>query len=132
MSYIEDLKVEFKGESFGSTGTYHVLMYRISPNQNLTYHEEHSFLGFKYNVKKKIDTSWHRAVQYLNYPLSERYSEPQLNPVLLENIEEFEEWKTNCKTMGDFFARLDEINTKEIDDWKQSRKKYLNNIKTWR
>ena len=132
MSYIEDLKVEFKGESFGSTGTYHVLMYRISPNQNLTYHEEHTFLGFKYKVKKKVDTSWYRAVQYLNYPLSERYSEPQTNPVLLENIEEFEEWKTNCKTMGDFFARLDEINTKEIEDWKQSRKKYLNNIKTWR
>ena len=132
MSYIEDLKVEFKGESFGSTGTYHVLMYRISPNQNLNYYEEHSFLGFKYKVKKKVDTSWYRAVQYLNYPLSERYSEPQTNPVLLENIEEFEEWKTNCKTMGDFFARLDEINTKEIEDWKQNRKKYLNNIKTWR
>ena len=52
--------------------------------------------------------------------------------MLLEKIEEFEEWKTNCKTMGDFFARLDEINTKEIEDWKQNRKKYLNNTKTWR
>ena len=132
MKYKNDLKIEFKAEPYGRSAIYHVLMYRISPNQNLIYHEEHTFLGFKYKVKKKVDTSWHRAVQYLNYPLSERYSEPQTNPVLLENIEEFEEWKTNCKTMGDFFARLDEINTKEIEDWKQNRKKYLNNIKTWR
>ena len=132
MELRNDLKVEFKAESFGTSGTYHVLMYRISPDQNLTYHKEQSFLGLKYNVKKKFDTSWHRADRYLNYPSSERYNEMQLNPVLFRKIEEFEEWKTNCKTIGDFFARLDEINTKENESWKLDREKYLNNIKTWR
>mgnify|MGYP003326674798 FL=1 len=46
--------------------------------------------------------------------------------------EEFEEWKSNCKTMGEFFARLDEINEKEIEEWKRDREKHLSNIKTWR
>lgn len=132
MKYREDLKIELKGESYGSLGTCHVLMYRISPNQDLTYYEDHSFLGFKYTVKKKFDTSWHKACQYLNYPSSHMYSEPQTNPVLFRKIEEFEEWKTSCKTMGDFFARLDKINEREIEEWRRDREKYLNNTKTWR
>ena len=131
MKYRNDLKVEFKAEPYGLGSNYHVLMYRISPDQDLTYYENHSFLGFKYNIKKKFNTSWHEAYQYLNYPSAEMYSEPQTNPVLFNNIEEFEKWKTNCKTIGDFFDRIDEINRREIEEWKQDREKYLNNNKTW-
>ena len=40
MKYRRDLKVEFKAESYGSFSIYHVLMYRISPDQDLTYIEE--------------------------------------------------------------------------------------------
>ena len=132
MKYREDLKIEFKAETYGSSGIYHVLMYRISPNQDLTYTEERSFLGFKFNLKKKFDTSWYKACQYLNYPGSCNYDEPQTNPVLMKNRDEFEEWKSSCKTMGEFFDRLDKINEKEIDEWKQDREKHLNNTKTWR
>ncbi len=131
MKYRNDLKIEFKAESFGSTGSFHVLMYRISPDQDLTYTEERSFLGFKFNVKKKFDTSWHKAYQYLNYPSAHLYSEPQTNPVLIKEYKEFEEWKTNCKTMGEFFARLNKINEKEINKWKQDKEKYINKCKTW-
>lgn len=132
MKYRNDLKVEFKGELYGLSGNYHILMYRISPDQDLTYYEYHSFLGFKFNVKRKFDTSWHKAYKYLNYPSACMYSEPQTNPILMYKQEEFEEWKSNCKTMGDFFARLDKINKKEIEEWKRDREKYLNNSKTWR
>ena len=45
---------------------------------------------------------------------------------------EFEEWKTSCKTIGDFFARLDEINKPQIEKWKRDRERYLNNSKTWK
>lgn len=131
MKYRNDLKIEFKAETYGSLGRYHVLMYRISPDQDLTYTEERSFLGFKYNVKKKFDTSWHKAYQYLNYPGACYYDEPQTNPVLMGNFEEFEEWKTSCKTMGEFFDRLDEINKQEIEEWKIDREKHLNKCKTW-
>lgn len=132
MKYREDLKIEFKAEIFGSAGTYHVLMYRISPDQDLTYTEERSFLGFKYNVKNEFDTSWYKAYQYLNYPSAHLYDEPQTNPVLMREHREFEEWKSNCKTMGEFFARLDKINEKEIEEWKRDREKHLNKCKTWR
>lgn len=130
MKYRNDLKIEFKGEIYGSSGTYHVLMYRISPNQDLNYIEERSFLGFKYKVKKKFDTSWHEAYKYLNYPGSYIYDEPQTNPILLKKQEEFEEWK-KCKTMGEFFTCLDKINKREINEWKQDREKYINNRKPW-
>ena len=131
MKYRDDLKIEFKAEIYGSLGTYHVLMYRISPNQDLNYTEEHSFLGFKYKVKNKFDTSWHKAYQCLNYPSACYYDEPQTIPVLIKKHEEFEEWKTSCKTMGDFFDRLDKINKQEIKEWIIDREKYLNECKPW-
>ena len=131
MKYRNDLKIEFKAETYGSSGIYHVLMYRISPDQDLTYTEERSFLGFKYNVKKKFDTSWHEAYQYLNYPGAYYYDEPQTNPVLMEDRKEFIEWKTSCKTIGEFFERLDQINQIEIAEWKQAKEKQLDKCKTW-
>ena len=132
MKYRNDLKIEFKAETYGRVGIYHVLMYRISPDQDLTYTEERSFLGFKYNVKKEFDTSWHKARHYINYSGAERYNKPRTIPVLMLYQEEFEEWKSSCKTMGEFFARLDKINEKEIEKWKRDREKHLNNTKTWR
>ena len=131
MKYRNDLKIEFKAESYGSSGTYHVLMYRISPEQDLNYTEDRSFLGIKYKVKKKFDTSWHEAHQYLNYPSACLYDEPQTNPVLMRDYEEFKGWKTSCKTMGEFFDKLDKINEREIAEWEQDREKQLNNRKTW-
>lgn len=131
MKYRNDLKIEFKAEMYGTSGTYHVLMYRISPEQDLNYIEERSFLGFKYKVKRKFDTSWHEVYQYLNYPSASLCDEPQTNPVLMRDYEEFKQWKTSCKTMGEFFDRLDKINAREIAEWEQDREKQLNNCKTW-
>jgi hypothetical protein len=131
MKYREDLKIEFNAETYGSSGIYHVLMYRISPEQDLTYTEERSFLGFKYKVKKKFDTLWYKACQYLNYPGACCYDELETSPVLMSEREEFEEWISNCKTIGEFFERLDKINEKEIEEWKRDREKYLNNCQIW-
>lgn len=131
MVYRNDLKIEFKAKIYGPLGRYHVLMYRISPNQDLNYIEERSFLGFKYKVKNKFDTSWHKAYQYLNYPGACEYDEPQTFPVLIKEYEEFEEWKTSCKTMSEFFDSLNKINKQEIEKWKIDREKYLNECKTW-
>lgn len=131
MKYRNDLKIEFKAESYGSLGRYHVLMFRISPNQPLTYTEERSFLGFKYKVKNKFETSWYKAYQYLTCKGDGRYDKPQTNPVLMKTREEFKEWKSSCKTMGDFFERLDKINEKEINKWERDRENYLNESKTW-
>lgn len=133
MKYRNDLKIEFKAEPFGKPGYFdHMLIYRISPDQDLTYIKEHSFLGFKYKTKHKFDTSWHEARHYINYSGAEQYNKPQTIPVLMSYQEEFEEWKSSCKTIGEFFARLDEINEWEIEEWKRARENYLNKCKTWR
>ena len=131
MKYRDDLKIEFKAVSYGSCGRYHRLMYRISPDQDLTYYKEYSFLGIKFKLKKKFDTSWHKAHQYLNFPSACQYDNPQKNPILMSEQKEFEKWKTSCQTIGEFFARLDKINEKEINEWKQDREKYLNKRGTW-
>ena len=49
----------------------------------------------------------------------------------MKEHKEFKEWKSSCKTMGEFFERLDKINEKEINEWKRDREKYLNECKTW-
>ena len=131
MKYREDLKIEFKAEIFGSSGIYHVLMYRISPDQDLIYYEERSFLGFKYKVKKKFDTSWQEGWQYLTWgPICGCEDEPTTNPILFDKRSKFEEWKL-CKTMGEFFEKLDKINEKEIMEWKEYRKRYLSQKGDW-
>lgn len=129
-TYRDDLKVELKATPF--TRTSHQLMYRISPDQDLTYYKEYSFLGIKFKIKRKYSTKWHEAYQYLNYPSAYLYSEEPVNPVLFHNIKEFLEWKNECKTMGDFFNKLDAIDQKELNEWKMARKKYLENCGDWK
>lgn len=128
--YRNDLKVELKAEPF-SLGSYHHLMYRISPNQDLTYYKEYSILGIKFKLKKKFSTKWHGAYQYLNYPSAYLYSEKPVNPVLLSDENEFLDWKNNCITMEDFFNKLGAIDEKELAKWKNDRAKYLKTNIIW-
>lgn len=131
MTYRNDLKIEFKAVPYGSSGIYHRLMYRISPDQDLTYYKEYSFLGIKFKLKKKFDTSWQKGWQYLTWGAScGCEDEPTTNPILFDKKSTFEEWKL-CKTMGEYFEKLGKINEKEINEWKQWREKYLNVCKTW-
>ena len=129
-NYRKDLKVELKAtQFFGST---HQLMYRISPDQDLTYYKEYSFLGIKFKIKRKFSTKWYKAYKYLNHPSAYLYSEKPVNPVLFHNIKEFLEWKNECKTIGDFFNKLDAIDKKELAAWKRDREKYLENCGDWK
>lgn len=128
-TYRDDLKVELKATQF--SGTSHQLMYRISPDQDLTYYKEYSFLGIKFKIKRKFSTKWRAAYQYLNYPSAHLYSEEPVNPVLFHNTKQFLEWKNECKTMGDFFNKLDAIDQKELNKWKIAREKYLESCPDW-
>lgn len=129
MIYRNDLKIEFKAVPYGST--YHRLMYRISPDQDLTYYKEYSVLGIKFRRKKKFDTSWQEGWQYLTWSAScGCEDEPTTNPILFNKKSTFEEWKL-CKTMGEYFEKLNKINEKEIIKWKEYRKSYLNHKGDW-
>lgn len=129
MIYRNDLKIEFKAVTYGST--HHRLMYRISPDQDLTYYKEYSFLGIKFKRKKKFDTSWQEGWQYLTWgEICGCKDEPTTNPILFDKKLKFEEWKL-CKTMGEYFEKLDKINEKEIMKWKEYRKRYLSQKGDW-
>jgi hypothetical protein len=87
MIYRDDLKIEFKAVPYGSSGLYHRLMYRISPDQDLTYYKEYSFLGIKFKLKKKFDTSWQNGWQYLTWGEScGSEAEPTTNPMIAKNV----------------------------------------------
>ena len=49
-----------------------------------------------------------------------------------EERKEFIEWKNECKTIGDFFNKLDAIDKKELAAWKKDREKYLENCADWK
>ena len=129
-TYRDDLKIELKAPQF--LGSTHQLMYRISPDQDLTYYKEYSFLGIKFKIKRKYSTKWHEAYKYLNHPSAYLYPEKPINPVLFLNIKEFLEWKNECKTMGDFFNKLNAIDKKELAAWEKDRKEYLENCADWK
>lgn len=131
MVYRDNLKIEFKAVPYGSIGTYRRLMYRISPEQDLTYYKEYSFLGIKFKLKKTFDTSWQKGWQYLTWGAScGCEDEPTTNPILFNTKSEFEDWK-RCQTMGEYFEKLDKINEKEINEWKEVREKYLSQEGEW-
>ena len=56
----EDLKIEFRAVPYASGSR--VLEYRISPEQDLTYYVEKSYLWglIKFKSKCKYDTGWKR------------------------------------------------------------------------
>lgn len=128
--YRDNLKIELKAVLYGP-GIYHHLMYRISPDQDLTYYKEYSILGFKFKLKKKFSTKWRGAYKYLNYPSAYLYEEEPVQPVLLKCDSEFFEWKRSCSTMKDFFDKLGAIDNKELAEWRRDREEFLNNNKIW-
>lgn len=131
MKYPSYLKIEFKAVPHMTGSRWHLLMYRISPNQDLTYYKEYSFLGFKFKIKHKFNTKWHEVWRYLNHPSAYRYEEKPVNLLLLSCKKDFDEWKDECKTIGDFFSKLEKMNQEELEEWKKAREAYLENCGIW-
>lgn len=130
MIYDGDLKIEFRAVPFSN---YHALQYRISPDQDLTYEIEKSFLGFKYTKKRKYDTSWKDIYKFLNYPGAYKYDEDSCwIHYLLKDYKEFNEIKNSYHTYGEFFNYLDDKNDKEKKNWlKEKIEKYNDLHSIW-
>jgi hypothetical protein len=131
-AYNKDLKIEFRAVPYSTS---HVLEYRISPDQNLTYETEVSIFGlFKIKLKKKYKTNWHQPCTLVNYPGAERYSkesgEPYL-PMFIRDKKELKDYQTKFKTCGEFFKYTDETEAKEEAAWQKARNEYLDNCGTW-
>lgn len=127
--YQNNLKIEFRAIPYSTT---HALEYRISPDQDLEFEVEKSFLGFKYKKKNKYKTNWHQVEHFVNYLGACRYDESECYlPIFVHNKKEFEEFKNNYKTIGEFFAWLDKENERERKEWEIERAIYLSTNNNW-
>ena len=127
--YNNDLKIEFRAVPYSTS---HVLEYRISPDQDLNFEIEKSFLGIKYKKKKKYNTSWHQPRIFVNYPgACHRCEEDCYLPIFIRDKKELENFKLKYKTIGDFFTWKDKEEKREKDEWQTERTNYLEEHKEW-
>ena len=132
MRYSPNLKIEFRAVPYSTS---HVLEFRISPNQDLTYKTQINVLGlFKINVKRKFKTNWHQPAIITNWPGSERYSkesEELYLPIFIHDKNEFKKIQSSFNTIGEFFNYIDKEEAKEEAEWQKARNEYLENCGTW-
>ena len=132
-AYNKDLKIEFRAVPYSTS---HVLEYRISPEQDLTYETEFNIFGlFKVKLKRKYKTNWHQPYVFNNWPGSERYSkesgEPYL-PMFVRDKNEFKKIQSAFKTIGEFFDYVNKEEAKEEAEWQKARNEYLENNTVWK
>ena len=130
--YNKDLKIEFSAVPYSTS---HVLEYRISPDQDLTYETEINIFGlFKIKLKRKYKTNWHQPYIFTNWPGSERHSkesgEPYL-PMFVRDKDEFKKIQSTFKTIGEFFESVNKEEAKEEAEWQKARNEYLKTCGTW-
>ena len=131
-AYNKNLKIEFRAVPYSTS---HVLEYRISPNQDLTYETEISIFGlFKIKLKRKYKTNWHQPYVFNNWPGSEQYSkesgEPYL-PMFVRDKDELKKFQSTFKTIGEFFDSVNREEAKEEAEWQKARNEYLKTCGTW-
>jgi len=131
-AYNKNLKIEFRAVPYSTS---HVLEYRISPNQDLTYETEVNIFGlFKIKLKRKYKTNWHQPCVLVNYPGSERYSKESVEPYLpmfIRDKDEFKKIQSTFKTIGEFFESVNREEAKEEAEWQKARNEYLKTCGTW-
>ena len=130
--YSKDLKIEFRAVPYSAS---HVLEYRISPNQDLTYETKVKIFGlFEIKLKRKFKTNWHRPYTLVNWPGSERYSkesEELYLPMFVHDKNEFKKIQSAFKTIDEFFDYVNKEEAKEEAKWQKARNEYLKTCGTW-
>ena len=132
MKYFPSLKVEFRAVPYASS---HVIEYRISPEQDVTYFQEVSFLWiFKFKVKRKFDTSW-KQPQLFRCTLTSKYypENDTVNymPLFIYKKEDLDEYVRKYKTIGEWFEWMDKIEETEKAKYQNERAEYLEQSTTW-
>lgn len=132
MKYREDLEIEFRAVPYGGK---HVLEYRISPDQDITYKKTFKFLCIEFNIKKKFNTNWYKACEFLNWPglsnSSWDKSEGYL-PLFIHKKSDLVWYKYTFHTIGDFFKYIEEKDAKEMAEFEKEREEFINKNKIWK
>ena len=124
----KDLSIEFRAVPYGYTS--HELQYRVSPDQDLTYYKEYSLLWglIRFTMKKKYDILWKGTNHFICYITSKYYDiDDDFNycPILCTDKKSFDWYKENFKTLGEFEKYLDELENKNISQYKKEREELL-------
>ena len=124
----DNLKIEFRAVLYAKRAR--VLEYRISPNQDLTYYVEVSYLWglIKFKRKKKYSTKW-KQVQEFHCNFTSHYYDVDywLNymPIWCENQETLNWFKRTFETYGAFERYITERERGEYEKYWERRTKYL-------
>lgn len=130
----DELKIEFRAVPYAMDS--HVLEYRISPEQDLTYYKTISLFWdkVKFKIKRKYSTSWCRLEPFNCFAISEYYD---INyyihycPIFCRTKEELNWYKENFDTIGKFENYIKNAEQIEINEYKIRRQQYLENRKTF-
>ena len=130
----KDLNIEFRAVPYTSFS--HVLEYRFSPNQDLRYHKKHCWLWglIKFITISKYSTDWKKLCIFRNYNTTYQRAENDPDnyaPIFIHSKEEFEEFKHNYKTYGDFMKWYSAEEQKERAEYRKVRKTYLEQKGIW-
>lgn len=133
MKYFSELKIDFRAVPYSCTS--HVLEYRISPDQDITYYQEFSFFGlFKFKIKRKFDVSWVQPNLFHFSIGSEYYSDKNdwnYMPLFIDNKEHLEEYKRNYKTIGAWVKWMNEKEALERAKYERKHAEYLEQNRIW-
>lgn len=128
----DSLKIEFRAVPYAHEE--HVLEYRISPEQDLTYYVEVGYLWglIKFKRKKKYSTKWKQIQEFHCGLTSHHYDvDDWLNymPIWCNSYDTLNWFKRTFQTLGAFEKYLVEREKSELERYWKKRKKYLEDKK---
>ena len=128
----DSLKIEFRAVPYADES--HVLEYRISPEQDLTYYAEVFYLWglIKFKRKKKYSTEWKRVLEFRCGLTSHHYDvDHWLNymPIWCNSPDTLNWFKITFRTFGAFEKYIVERERPELEKYWRKRNKYLEDRK---
>ena len=128
----DNLRIEFRAVPYGHEGR--ILEYRISPDQDLTYHTSESCLFglVKFKRKRKHDTGWKMVQEFRCGITGHYYSlDHWINhmPIWCEDQETLNWYKRTFETVGAFKKYIAEREKGEYEKYWTNREKYIDSRK---
>lgn len=129
-----NLLIEFRAVPYVSN--YHVLEYRINPNQDLTYLKKFKILGIPFKIKSRYIPIWTKAERFMNGVISyqyDAYDDVHIMPIFISTKNGLEYYKRRYRTMGEFMrVELLQYSEEQFRKYQESRDRYISNMTVWK
>lgn len=111
-----DLKIEFR--AVRAYGDCHILQYRFSPGQDLTYEVEKNWFGglLRFKLQKKYSTEWDSPLYFTGFSYC---NEKEWACIYLNKREELDVYKKKFKTYGQLKEYLDQLSKEHVYAWSE-------------